>query len=690
MTIGTFILWAYALVALAFGALAVTQLKRAGTGLPRLAFTVALAMTALWGLTIAGIGTEDVARWIAESARNMAWLCFMMALVRRDRGTLAITPVAIVYGIEFVLILVAALLAVSAASIADPVAVASIASVAMVIRMMIAVTALVLVQHLYSAVAPGARGGILLAAIALAAMWTLDLILHTIRYLHFSSLPEWIMARGIAMLLIAPLFGIAAHRGGDWTLNFSRTLAYQSLSLVATGLYVLIVVLATSAIAAIGGPHVRILQTAFVFGSTAAMVTFFSTPWLRGWLKVKVAKHFFSHRYDYRTEWLRFTDTLGKPGDGAAPLEQRIVKAVADLTDSPAGLLLVPDGVGLGVGANWNWDSDDLPGHGSDAALARYLETTTRIVELDAVRGDGGDAEERACVPLWILDRGEAWVLVPLVHFGKLAGVLLLARPPVDRSPDWEDLDLLRIAGRQVASYLAEARAQEALSDAQRFDEFNRRFAFIMHDIKNIVSQLSLVARNAERHADNPDFRADMVDTLKGSATRMNDLLARLSQHHHGRAESLGPVEIMTIVERVAAARRAQHAVIAGGERDAVALADVGRLEQLLGHLVQNAIEASPAGEPVNVMIARAGDRIAIDVIDRGSGMSPSFVRERLFKPFVSSKLGGFGLGAFEARQLAEAMGGQVDVFSREGEGTRFRVSLPVAVALSPLVGKAA
>ncbi len=690
MASATLILWAYALVALSFGALALAQLRRAGTGLPRLAFIVALGMTALWGLTIAGIGTEDLARWIVESARNVAWLCFMMALVKRDRGTPAITPVAVVYGIEIALILAGAMLAISAASIADPVAAAAISSVAMVIRMMIAVTALVLVQHLYSAVAPAARGGILLAVIALAAMWTLDLALYTIRYLQFASVPQWIIVRGVAMLLIAPLFGLAAHRGGDWTLNFSRTLAYQSLSLVATGLYILIVVLATSAISAIGGPQVRLFQTAFVFGSTAAMFTFVSTPWLRAWLKVKIAKHFFSHRYDYRAEWLRFTDTLGKPGDGAAPLEQRIVKAVADLTDSPGGLLLVPDGSGLGIGEDWNWDRAGLPAQGGEAALARYLETTSRIIELDAVRSDGGDAEERRCVPLWMLDRSDAWVLVPLVHFGKLAGVLLLARPPIDRSPDWEDLDLLRIAGRQVASYLAEARAHEALSDAQRFDEFNRRFAFIMHDIKNIVSQLSLVARNAERHAENPDFRADMIETLKGSAARMNDLLARLSQHHNGRAEPLEPVAIMSVVERVAAGRRALHPVVAGGDRDALALADAARLEQLLAHLVQNAIEASPAGDPVTINVARADNEIAIDVIDHGTGMSPGFVRDRLFKPFVSSKPGGFGLGAFEARQLAEAMGARVEVFSREGEGTRFRVSLQGAATTPSLIGKAA
>ena len=91
----------------------------------------------------------------------------------------------------------------------------------------------------------------------------------------------------------------------------------------------------------------------------------------------------------------------------------------------------------------------------------------------------------------------------------------MLAAPEFRRALDWEDFDLLRTAGRQAASSLAEAQGQEALANAQRFEEFNRRFAFILHDMKNLVSQLSLLSRNAERHADNPEFRADMVATLQ-------------------------------------------------------------------------------------------------------------------------------------------------------------------------------
>jgi len=679
----TAILWSYALAALLFAGLALSRLRGSGLALPRVTFVIALGATALWALAVAGIDPRDLVARIAESTRNLAWLGFMYALVRRDRGAPHARAVSAVYGMVAVVVFVGIVLAVAAATIHDPVEVTAIGSARILLRMMVAVSALVLVNHLYAVVAPGARGGIRLVVIALAMMWGMDLVLYGIAYLSGHWPPMLVAARGLAMTLLAPLFAIAVQRNGDWQLQLSRTVAWQTISLGAALVYIAVMVLATSAIAAFGGAQVRVIQTAFIFGSTTALLTLVSSPWLKAWAKVKLAKHLFRHRYDYRAEWQRFTDTLGKPGDDAAPLDARIVKAVADLTDSPAGLLLVPDGAGLGIGAAWNWEIEGLPAVGGDAILAEHIRTSGWIVELDAVRSERAAPAELASIPQWMLDRADAWALVPLNHFDRLTGAVLLARPPVDRALDWEDFDLLRIAGRQVASYLAEARSQDALAEAQRFDEFNRRFAFIMHDIKNLVSQLTLVARNAERHADNPEFRADMVATLQDSVGRMNDLLARLSQHHGGQAAVTGPVDLVPLVEQVAARRRAQHPILVTGVRDAFALAEPARLEQVLGHLVQNAIEASAAHEPITLAVGFDGGKVTIDVIDHGCGMSAGFVRDRLFKPFVSSKSGGFGIGAFEARQLTEAMGGTVEVASREGEGTRFRVSLRAAVALS-------
>jgi putative PEP-CTERM system histidine kinase len=673
--LATIILWSHALAALLFAVVAGSQVRRAGDAVPRLAFTAALACTALWALAVAGIGPRDLPTRLTESLTDLAWLAFMFALARRGRDEGQAIGVTLIYGVVLVITVAASTLDVALAASLAPAPDALVAAV-MVMRVMAAMSALVLVHHLHETVAPRDRHGIRLAVAALALFWGVDLTLYATAYLSGGWPDGMVAVRGLALIVLAPVFALAVHRGGDWSLQLSRTVAYQSLSLAAVALYVALMTVTTGLIAGLGGGQARIVQTAFVFGATATLLTVIATPWLRAWTRVKLAKHLFRHRYDYRGEWARFADTLGLPDDDGAALEQRIVKAVADVTDSPAGLLLTPDGAGLGVTGAWNWPGEAVAA--GDAALARHLAATGRIVELDRLRDPNDDDRERAAIPLWLLDAADAGALVPLIHFNRLAGVIVLARPPVARRLDWEDFDLLKLLGRQAASYLAEAASHAALAEARRFDEFNRRFAFIIHDIKNLVSQLTLVARNAERHADNPAFRADMVATLGDAADRMNALLQRLSQHHRGRAERVTPVDLGALVDGLAAARRAQRAVHVVGHCRA-ALADPARLEQVLGHLVQNAIEASAGDLPVTLALGEEAGRATIDVIDHGCGMAPAFVRDQLFRPFVSSKPGGFGIGAFEARQLTEAMGGTLSVASREGEGTRFRVALPLA-----------
>ncbi|RYD49442.1 MAG: PEP-CTERM system histidine kinase PrsK [Sphingomonadales bacterium] len=505
------VLWTHALSALLFGGLAVVA-WRARESEPRQVLAAALAMTALWALAVAGIGGAEIVTRVIETLRNLAWLGFMIAL--HHRGNVR-PPLAVgtVYGVvALVAIGSLALHIVSSATWGQ--AALQIDNVALLLRMLVAVASLVLVRALHVSVGTPARGGLLWIVAALAGIWCADFAIFSSTYLTGRWESWQLAARGLAMVAAALVIGTGLKRRDDWNVQVSRAVAYQSLSLVAIGAYLALLALATWAIAAVGGANARVLQTAFVFGSTAAILTLFSNSWLRAWTKVKLAKHFFRHRYDYRGEWMRFTETLGAPAGGAA-LEERIVKAIADLTDSPGGVLLVSDGGGLGPSASWNWDRAALP-VASDHVLAAHLHETGRILDLDALRG--GRTEDVHAVPQWMLDAPEAWVLVPLPHLGTLAGAILLARPPVSRPLDWEDFDLLKVAGRQVASYLAEAGAHQALAEAQRFDEFNRRFAFILHDIKNLVSQLTLTARNAERHADKAESLSVAIMSARNSA----------------------------------------------------------------------------------------------------------------------------------------------------------------------------
>jgi putative PEP-CTERM system histidine kinase len=426
----------------------------------------------------------------------------------------------------------------------------------------------------------------------------------------------------------------------------------------------------------VGGNWVRIGQVGLVFAITVAAVILLPSGRMRAWSRVIVAKHFFEHRYDYRAEWLRFTRTVG----GDAPLGERIIKAIADIAESPSGLLLVPEGGRLSVAARWNWRDEVPEASADDGALIAFLEKTGHVLDFTSL-GSGvlrtAPADVRAPAPLVALEA--LWAGVPLIHGDRLVGLVLLEHPLVRRPLDWEDFDLFRTVGIQAASYLAEARTQDALADVRRFDEFNRRFAFIIHDIKNLVSQLSLVIRNAERHADKPEFREDMIATLHSSVKKMNDLLARLHRGNNNvEAEPVRAIPLGQAVATIVEVKRRVHPVEVEGDRNVAALADPVRLEQALGHLVQNAIDASPSGAPVRIRCGARGAEAAIEIADCGEGMSADFIRTRLFQPFASTKESGFGVGAFEARSLVAAMGGRIEVDSHPGEGSRFTVFLPL------------
>jgi putative PEP-CTERM system histidine kinase len=440
--------------------------------------------------------------------------------------------------------------------------------------------------------------------------------------------------------------------------------------------------LVSRSLSLLGGDFGRLAQVGFLAAAGIAALVWLPSARLRGWLRVKAFKHLFQHRYDYRAEWLRFTETVGRSGKDAPALPDRAAQALADIADSQGALLLLPGDDGrMEVAGRWQWRDVMVPTQACPAELVALFERSGPIIELDQVRAGSNSFGEQSAVPAWMRQDLRAWVLVPLLHFNRVVGVAILARPPLARRLDWEDFDLLKVAGRQLASYLAEQAGHEALLEAARFDEFNRRIAFVMHDIKNLASQLSLLSHNARRHADNPEFRKDMLVTLSKSAEKLNALLARLGRYGAPGQAARRETDIAELCRGVAARFEGLHHVeLTRAERCDV-LADPEGLEQALVHLVQNAVDASPREMAVFIDVSCDGLQGRIEVVDSGQGMSPQFVRDSLFKPFVSSKDGGFGIGAFEARELVRGMGGRLDVESREGLGTRFTILLPLSAA---------
>jgi putative PEP-CTERM system histidine kinase len=677
---GLVALWSHLLAAALYGALAVYQLRRWNGDNRNRPLITAFASMSVWTIFLALLGPYTFLTQLAESGRNLAFLAFMYGLLAgagEARGQRAIKGLfAAVAGVIGLQIVVGGVMPEFQQA---PLVFWTLASTSQVIGLIIAAGALILVHNLYGQAAPGSRSALGFPMLALAAMWAYDLHLYTIAYFTRTPGAELFALRGLVLAALAPIFMLGV-RNASWKIQISRAATFQSLSLVVILAYLIVMMLAARAMEIVGGDWALVGQVGIVFVMTLAMLVLLPSAKLRAWLRVVVAKHLFEHRYDYRQEWLRFTNTVGREGEASASIEERAVKALADIGGAPGGLLFACDeGYRLSPAGRWNW-TGALPAGDGTEALLRHLEAGGYVIDFGAiVEGCLVHGETRVPVPAWLAAIENAWAGVPLVHGGKIAGLVVLACPAFRRRLDWEDFDLFRTAGIQAASYIAEARSQQALADAQRFDEFNRRFAFIMHDIKNLVSQLSLVARNAERHADNPEFRADMIATLQSSVKKMNDLLARLSPGAARAPEPAGPVAVQALAEGVAEAKGRQHQVRVRGDAALVARVDPAGLEQALGHLVQNAIEASPAGAPVDMHVFESGGDVAIEVIDRGHGMSAVFVRDRLFQPFVSTKETGFGIGAHEARSLILAMGGRLDVESGEGEGTRFTLYLPAA-----------
>jgi signal transduction histidine kinase len=167
-----------------------------------------------------------------------------------------------------------------------------------------------------------------------------------------------------------------------------------------------------------------------------------------------------------------------------------------------------------------------------------------------------------------------------------------------------------------------------------------------------------------------------MIATLKSSVGKMNDLLARLSPQAPQLVRRSEPMELRAILSSAIAAKRQNHEVRLLGDASLRAIVDPSGLEQAVGHLLQNAVEASPQDKPVTVRVARHGDTVLVTITDQGSGMDGDFVRNRLFQPFASTKAHGFGIGSFEARSLIAAMGGRLSVDSQPGRGTTFTIKL--------------
>jgi putative PEP-CTERM system histidine kinase len=506
-------------------------------------------------------------------------------------------------------------------------------------------------------------------------------------------------ARGFVAAVTLPLLAIAARRNPQWALNIfvSRQVVFYSATFVVVGVYLLVMAFGGYLIALYGGTWGRAVQFVFFAGTIVVLLALLASADVRRRARVFLAKHFYRNKYDYRIEWLRFIQTLSdssaddsaahdsRPGSEVGlsrPAYARAIRAVGQIVNSPGGVMylrqdepptLLP--VAAWPAANYKLDATAL----ADAdELLSFLERKQWLVDVREYR-QTADAYENLLLPASLDTPGRDHIVLPLLEQSSVIGVLVLDYPPPPFKPTYEDRDLLKTVGRHVATYIAQHEADRRLAENRQFEAYHRLTAFVMHDLKNLAAQLSLIVANAERHKRNPEFVDDAISTVALSTERMQRLIEQLQ----GR-------ELRSPARRVPVADLLQRAVERCAPRkpeprietvtDASVEADPERLISVVEHIVRNAQDATPEDGTITVRAENRDGSIMVAVTDTGCGMSPDFIGTRLFRPFDTTKGSkGMGIGAYQAREYVTSLGGTLTVRSAPGKGSTFEIVLKPA-----------
>ncbi|MDA1326591.1 MAG: PEP-CTERM system histidine kinase PrsK [Proteobacteria bacterium] len=616
--------------------------------------------------------------FVLEIVRTAGWILFLTAVLAHSRGSGGLSfQWRTIIGAIIVLCLALVIVELSGLKNLRNFLPAGSPDPSILGRLILAIAGIMLVENLYRNTRQEHRWGIKLLCLGLGGLFTYDFLMYSDGLLFFQVSADLFAARGVTNALIVPLIAMSVRRNPGWSIDVfvSRHAIFHSATLIGAGLYLLLMAAIGYYLREYGGEWGTVLQTAFLFGAVIFLALVVISGAFRARLKDIISQNFFSHKYDYRDEWLKFISTFSSSEAGLS-LPRRVMEGIADIVESPQSAVWAAEGIDKFVLLeSWNMSvPQDV--QIVDQSFTRFLEEEQTVINLSEAAASRISYPD-VTIPQWLRDISRAWLVVPLLHHERLHGFLLLAEPRAPRNVDNEDYVLLTTVGRQAASYLAERASTRALAESQQFDEFNRRFAFVLHDIKNLVSQLSLLVQNAEKHKNNPQFQEDMLETVEESVEKMNALMVRL--HAGGKEVAVNAIVVLEpllqkVINGIVGSKR-----ILSFESDVsgvAVVADRDRLCAVVAHLVDNALEATSEGGRVAVRLTSNGRDAVVEVEDDGIGMEEEFVRNELFRPFRTTKNSGFGIGVYESREFVRELGGRMEVDSARGRGTTIRIRL--------------
>jgi len=620
-----------------------------------------------------------------EILRNVAWYVFLLTLLdsaaRQNASYRSFMRWALPVSVGFAGFLLLFELVIP--WFLTPAEFAGLAAYRITGRLLLALIGLAIIEQLFRNSSVSHRWATKYLFIGAGGIFAYDFYLYADALLFLGMKQQPWEARGFVNLAAVPLLAIAAARNRDWSLNIfvSRDIVLNVTTLMFGGLYLLVMAGTGYYLREYGGNWGRILQILFLALAVVLLTAVMFSGQLRAQLRVFLGKNFYRNKYDYRHEWLALTSELSRPSGEGDEGYNRVVQVLGKIVDARAGLLWLKEGRGnIENVAAWQLERIEVI-EPFDSDLVQFLTRTCYLINL-AELDTHADEYEGLDLPQWLQRVPRAWLIVPLFGLDSLLGFIVLARPLVNRHINWEDRDLLKTAANQIASHLAVLMTSSVLAEARQFEVFNRLSAYMVHDLKNIAAELELVSRNAEKHGQNPEFLKDAFGTMASASGEIRRLLEQL-RNKRADVEKSVLVELAPLLREVIEKRqdRLPQPSLVIDEAEACVVAVRKRLAQVLTHLVDNAQQATAEDGRIEVRLYGQDACCIVDIRDTGCGMDDDFIRNRLFRPFDTTKgNAGMGIGMYESREFIREIGGEIRVASTPGEGTLISLLIPSAV----------
>ena len=485
----------------------------------------------------------------------------------------------------------------------------------------------------------------------------------------------------------------------QFEVTIGREVAYSSVMIFVVGVYLLLVGIVGKIVQYAGGSvdlFLSFLAALFLFCIFLAALVSKS---LKLRIRQFIDRNFYKNRYDYREQWGKFSESISE----VINLEEVLAKVTEDITSifsaQKAAILLCDDRNGVllvRITRNISGANDLRFYRGSKFIdwlhrLGEAVEISTLFHQAEQIGLTGQEQENLRTL--------QAVVCVPMITQTKLRGIFVIGEKVSGGNYSKEDFDLLETLANQSSVAIFNAQLNEELIVSREMESLHKLSSFVLHDLRNSVSMLSMIVKNAGKNWENQEFQKDMLSTISNAVRKMKSLISKISSLPDQLEPNRQMVYIDDIIRKVLRDTKInefKHIKLQKKFQKLPTMAvDPDQIQKVIENFVINALEAQPKGGCLEISTRlvqinfngcsengssnNKGEFAEIEITDTGIGMSDEFIQNRLFKPFQTTKKKGLGIGLYQCKEIITAHGGTIEVKSKEHEGTCFKILLPTS-----------